>query len=79
MKEGEMIEEMDLIKQVYKILVLIENKMNNLAYQEFQAKRGQRATDIKRSLEKIKRIINEEPSAKNKLNILIAYKHRKGW
>ena len=50
MKEGDMIEEMDLIKQVYKILVLIENKMNKLAFEEFQAKRGQRATEIKRSL-----------------------------
>lgn len=32
MKEGEMIEEMDLIKQVYKILMLIEKKMNELAF-----------------------------------------------
>jgi hypothetical protein len=32
MKEGEMIEEMDLIKQVYKILMLIERKMNELAF-----------------------------------------------
>jgi hypothetical protein len=32
LKEGEMIEEMDLIKQVYKILMLIEKKMNELAF-----------------------------------------------
>lgn len=31
-KEGEMIEEMDLVKQVYKILGLIEKKMNELAF-----------------------------------------------
>lgn len=40
MKEGEMIEEMDLIKQVYKILMLIEKKMNDMAFVEFQAKNG---------------------------------------
>jgi hypothetical protein len=49
-KEGEMIEEMDLIKQVYKILMLIEKKMNDLAYVEFSAKNGEKATLIKRSL-----------------------------
>ena len=43
MKEGEMIEEMDLIKQVYKILMLIEKKMNELAFAEFQNKNGKKA------------------------------------
>lgn len=78
-KEGEMIEEMDLIKQVYKILMLIEKKMNDLAFAEFNAKNGEKATAIKRSLEKVKSIVHEEPSAKNKLKILISYKHKKGW
>ena len=74
-----MIEEMDLIKQVYKILMLIEKKMNDLAFAEFNAKNGEKATAIKRSLEKVKSIVHEEPSAKNKLKILISYKHKKGW
>lgn len=78
-KEGEMIEEMDLIKQVYKILMLIEKKMNELAFAEFNNKNGEKATLIKRSLEKIKQIVHEEPSARNKLKILITYKHKKGW
>jgi viroplasmin and RNaseH domain-containing protein len=78
-KEGEMIEEMDLIKQVYKILMLIEKKMNELAFAEFNSKNGEKATLIKRSLEKIKQIVHEEPSARNKLKILITYKHKKGW
>lgn len=39
-KEGEMIEEMDLIKQVYKILALIEKKMNELAFDKFKKKDG---------------------------------------
>jgi len=33
MKEGELIEDMDLLKQVYKILEWIEKKMNALAYE----------------------------------------------
>ena len=70
---------MDLIKQVYKILMLIEKKMNELAYKEFQEKNGARATEIKRSLEKLKSIVHEESSARNKLKILITYKHNKGW
>ncbi len=41
---------MDLIKQVYKILMLIEKKMNVLAYTEFQNKNGDKAANIKRSL-----------------------------
>ena len=74
-----MIEEMDLIKQVYKILMLIEKKMNELAFHEFQNKNGSKAASIKRSLQKIKSRVHEEPSAKNKLKILITYKHSKGW
>lgn len=74
-----MIEEMDLIKQVYKILMLIEKRMNELAFKEFTVKNGEKATIIKKSLQKLKKIINEEPSAKNKLKILITYKHKKGW
>ena len=70
---------MDLIKQVYKILMLIEKKMNDLAFREFQNKNGDKAAMIKRSLEKIKREVHEESSAKNKLKILISYKHKKGW
>lgn len=55
-----MIEEMDLIKQVYKILMLIEKKMNNLAFVEFNThKNGEKAATIKRSLEKIKREVHE--------------------
>ena len=72
-----MIEEMDLIKQVYKILMLIEKRMNELAFKEFTVKNGEKATIIKKSLQKLKKIINEEPSAKNKLKILITYKHKK--
>lgn len=53
-----MIEEMDLIKQVYKILMLIEKKMNELAFAEFTNKNGEKATQIKRSLEKIKSIVH---------------------
>lgn len=45
-----MIEEMDLIKQVYKILMLIEKKMNELAYQQFVEKHGDKAITIKKSL-----------------------------
>lgn len=74
-----MIEEMDLIKQVYKILMLIEKRMNELAFKEFTVKNGEKATIIKKSLQKLKKIINEQPSAKNKLKILITYKHKKGW
>lgn len=44
MKEGELIEDMDLLKQVFKIRDLIEKKMNALAYDEFKAKNGARAT-----------------------------------
>jgi hypothetical protein len=53
--------------------------MNELAFREFTDKNGDKATAIKRSLEKIKSIVNDEPSAKNKLKILITYKHKKGW
>lgn len=74
-----MIEEMDLIKQVYKILMLIERKMNELAFAEFQQKNGEKATQIKRSLEKLKARVHEEASAKNKLKLLITYKHKRGW
>ena len=45
-----MIEEMDLIKQVFKILLLIEKKMNELAFDEFRNKNSDKATQIKRSL-----------------------------
>lgn len=45
-----MIEEMDLIKQVYKILMLIEKRMNELAFKEFTVKNGEKATIIKKSL-----------------------------
>jgi len=39
---------MDLIKQVYKILMLIEKKMNQLAYNEFyDNKDGKKAAVIK--------------------------------
>ena len=50
---------MDLIKQVYKILMLIEKKMNELAFIEFQNKNGNKAASIKRSLEKIKSQVHE--------------------
>jgi hypothetical protein len=70
---------MDLIKQVYKILLLIEKKMNQLAYDQFQLRNGEKATAIKKSLEKLKIVINDEPSAKVKLRTLISYKHKKGW
>ena len=33
LKEGELIEDMDLMKQVIRILELIEKKMNALAYE----------------------------------------------
>ena len=75
-----MIEEMDLIKQVHKIMVLIEKKMNHMAFEEFSMrKNGEKAREIKRSLEKLKENVNQETSAKIKLRILIAYKHKKGW
>jgi hypothetical protein len=35
---------MDLIKQAHKILILIEKKMNELAFAEFQQKHGDKAT-----------------------------------
>ncbi len=55
-----MIEEMDLIKQVHKILVLIEKKMNQMAYDEFSVrKNGEKAREIKRSLEKLKENVNQ--------------------
>lgn len=58
-KEGDMIEDMDLVKQAFKILSLIQKKMNELAFVEFQNKNGDRAAQIKRSLEKIKKIVHE--------------------
>lgn len=71
---------MDLLKQVYKILEWIEKKMNALAYEEFNKnKNGDRATQIKKSLEKLKTIVNTEPVAMNKLKILINYKYKKGF
>lgn len=79
MKEGELIEDMDLLKQVYKILQWIERRMNALAYEEFKNKNGDRATQIKKSLEKLKNQVNLEPVAMNKLKILITYKYRKGF
>lgn len=33
MKEGQLIEEMDLLKQVEKVMNLIRRKMNNTAYE----------------------------------------------
>lgn len=74
-----MIEEMDLIKQVYKIFGLVERKMNDEAYKEFNNKNGEKASAIKRSLEKLKKRIGEEPSARVKLKILINFKYEKGW
>lgn len=51
-----------------------------MAYQEFSIKKnGERAREIKRSLEKIKENLNQQPSAKVKLKMLISYKHKKGW
>jgi hypothetical protein len=40
LKEGELIEEMDLIKQVHKIIVLIEKKMNHMAFEEFSMRKN---------------------------------------
>lgn len=77
--EGQLIEDMDLMKQVIRIMDLIEKKMNAWAYNEFRNKNGDRAHEIKKSLEKIKNTINSEPVPKTKLKILIAYKHKKGW
>lgn len=79
MKQGEFIEDMDLLKQVYKILEWIEKKMNALAYEEFKNKNGERATQIKKSLEKLKNYVGSQTVVVNKLKILIAYKHRKGF
>lgn len=59
MKEGEFIEDMDILKQVYKIVEWIEKKMNALAFEEFKSKNGDRATQIKKSLEKLKATVNE--------------------
>lgn len=54
--------------------------MNALAYEEFNKnKNGDRATQIKKSLEKLKTIVNTEPVAMNKLKILINYKYKKGF
>ena len=53
--------------------------MNALAYEEFKARNGPRATAIKKSLEKLKSSIDAEPSAKIKLKMLINYKYQKGW
>lgn len=79
MKEGELIEDMDLLKQVYKILQWIERKMNALAYEQFKNKNGDRATQIKKSLEKLKRCVNDQPTPMNKLKLLISYKYKKGF
>lgn len=79
LKEGELIEDMDLMKQVIKILDLIEKKMNACAYEEFKNKNGERAFQIKKSLEKLKSTINSETLPKTKLKILVSYKHKKGW
>ena len=79
LKEGELIEDMDLMKQVIRIMELIEKKMNAWAYDQFRNRNGDRATQIKKSLEKLKNTVNTEPLPKTKLKILIAYKHKKGW
>lgn len=50
LKEGELIEEMDLIKQAHKIFQLIEKKMNELAFDQFKNKGGDKARQIKKSL-----------------------------
>jgi hypothetical protein len=51
-----------------------------MAFEEFSTrKNGEKAREIKRSLEKLKENVNQEASAKIKLRILIAYKHKKGW
>ena len=53
--------------------------MNAIAYEEFKNKNGDRATQIKKSLEKLKNYVGSEPNAMNKLKILIAYKYKKGF
>lgn len=78
-KEGELIEDTDLYKQVSKIMEWIEKKMNALAYEEFRNKNGDRAQEIKKSLEKLKFTISKENTTMTKLKMLINYKYRKGW
>lgn len=79
MKEGELIDDNDLLKQVYKILEWIEKKMNGLAYEEFKNRNGDRATQLKKSLQKLKNNVNAEIVTMNKLKMLISYKYKKGW
>lgn len=45
---------MDLLKQVDKIMAQIKRKMNMIAYDQFKNKNGDKATAIKRSLQKLK-------------------------
>ena len=70
---------MDLLKQVDKIMAQIKRKMNMIAYEEFKNKNGDKATAIKRSLQKLKEMVENEKIVKNKLKKLITYKHKKGW
>lgn len=53
--------------------------MNALAYEEFRNKNGDRAQEIKKSLEKLKFTISKENTTMTKLKMLINYKYRKGW
>lgn len=69
----------ELKEQVYRILDWIDVKMNTIAYEEFRNKNGDKAHEIKKSLEKLKENVHNESNAVHKLKILISYKYKKGW
>lgn len=65
------------MRQVIKIEGLLEKKMNVLAYELFSQKEFETSVKVKKSLEKMKRIVRETPQAADKLKYLIRYKQDK--
>lgn len=80
-EEKDMVEEQfhdnDLMKQVIKIEGLLEKKMNTLAFEMFNSKEYDESVRIKKSLEKMKRMVRDTPQAADKLKYLIRYKQDK--
>lgn len=70
----EQFHENDLIQQVIKIEGLLEKKMNKLAFDFFEAKNYDESVKIKKSLEKVKRIVKDTPQPAEKLRFLVRYK-----
>jgi|JI9StandDraft_1071089.scaffolds.fasta_scaffold197687_2 hypothetical protein len=65
------------MKQVIKIEGLLEKKMNGLAFELFNKKEFDGSVKLKKSLEKLKRVVRDTPQAAEKLKYLIRYKQDK--